>query len=107
MRLTDLTLTKSESSRTNTVNLDENPSRFFDEDNRLMTSINEGETVLDPKERMYLPQEERNTMFDLSISEDHLEEKAAFDDEGMAPLFMFLSSSLNVELVYVILKSIT
>jgi hypothetical protein len=33
------------------------------------------------------------------------------DDEGsnkaMAPLFFFLASSLNVELVYIILKSVT
>ena len=28
-------------------------------------------------------------------------------DDEMAPLFLFLASSLNVELVYIILKSIT
>ena len=29
------------------------------------------------------------------------------EEEGMSPLFMFLNSSLNVELVYIILKGIT
>ena len=28
-------------------------------------------------------------------------------DEGLAPLFMFLTSSLNVEMVYVILQGIS
>jgi hypothetical protein len=37
-----------------------------------------------------------------SIEESKKEEEAA-----MAPLFLFLASSFNTELVYVILKSIT
>ena len=93
------------------MQLDASASNVLLDSNTTNISINYSneEKALDAKEMMYLPQTEepKKTLLNLTASTETNKEQEDSEADAMAPLFLFLSSSLNVELVYIILKSIT
>ena len=52
-------------------------------------------------------QEVKDLANSVKAATEKVEEKNAEPEEELSPLFMFLASSLNVELVYIILTSIS
>ena len=52
-------------------------------------------------------QEVKDLANSVKAAAEKVEEKNAEPEEELSPLFMFLASSLNVELVYIILTSIS
>ena len=52
-------------------------------------------------------QEVKDLANSVKAATEKVEEKNAKPEEELSPLFMFLASSLNVELVYIILTSIS